>query len=212
MSAANAKSGRRKPVDLLVLAFEIIAETGWHRFNFNQLAERAELSLTDIRKIYSDKAGLLDSLNERLDQGMLAVDPEDLVGLPPKDRVFELLMSRIEAMTPLRAGLCRLMKDARIDAKLLAMTACRIDRSLTWLQDVADLPGEKSSSLIAQIRRQVQRRILGAVYLQVLMTWSNDDSGDLSKTMAELDKQLRRVERLAGLTTDRQSDNATSAA
>lgn len=210
MSAAKAKSGRGTPTDLLALAFEIIAETGWRGFTFSQLAERAELPLTEVRQTFQGKAGLLDALNERLDHGMLAVDAEDLVGLPPKDRVFELLMSRIEAMAPLRAGLCRLMRDARFDAELLAMTACRIDRSLTWLQDAADLPGKNSGSLAAQIQKQVQRRILGAIYLQVLNIWSTDDSEDLSKTMAALDKQLRRVERLAGLTTGKQAGEATS--
>ena len=201
MPAAKAKSGPESSSDLLPLAFEVIAETGWRGFSFALLAERANVPLVEVRKTFSGRAGLLNALNERLDQAMLGVVPEDLEGLPPKDRVFELIMSRIEAMAPFRAGLCRLMRDARFDAELIAMTACRVDRSLGWLQEAADLPGGQNSSPFAPIRRRLQRRVLGAVYLQVLNVWSSDDSGDLAKTMAALDKQLRRVEGLAGLAT-----------
>lgn len=199
MPAAKAKSGRESSPDLLALAFDIIAETGWRGFSFTALADRANLSMPEVRGTFSGRAGLLDALNQRLDQAMLGVDAADLEDLPPKDRVFEMIMSRLEAMAPYKPGLCRLMKDARFDPELIAMTVCRIDRSFVWLQDAADLPGGNSGSLLRQIRRRIQRRVLGAVYLQVLNVWSTDDSGDLAKTMAFLDKQLRRIEGLADL-------------
>jgi AcrR family transcriptional regulator len=208
MSAAKAKSERASAPDPLILALEIIAETGWRGFSFGDLAERAELSMGELRKTFSGRAALLDALNQRLDQAMLAVDAEDMQGLPPKDRVFELIMSRLEAMAPFRAGLCRLMRDARCDLELLAMTACRIDRSLAWLQDAASLDGARDRSPLGLIRRRLQRRVLGAVYLQVLRVWAADDSTDLAKTMASLDKQLRRIETLAGLKADAKGSDA----
>ena len=212
MPAAKAKSDRDKSPDLLAIAFDIIAETGWRGFSFAELAERAGVPLSEVRTAFRGRVGLLDTLNVRLDQGMLGVTPEDLEGLPPKDRVFELMMSRIEAMAPFRAGLCRLMKDARFDPELIAMTACRIDRSLAWLQEAAELPGSRSGSPLAEIRKKLQRRVLGAVYLQVLNVWSSDDSGDLAKTMAALDKQLRRVEGLAGLASGGSKNETANAA
>ena len=44
---------------------------------------------------------------------MLEVDEAELAGLPPRDRVFELLMRRLEAIIPYRAGLARLGREAR---------------------------------------------------------------------------------------------------
>ncbi|MEZ5931350.1 MAG: hypothetical protein R3F54_05270 [Alphaproteobacteria bacterium] len=199
MSAAKAKAGQASKPDLLALAFEIIAEAGWRGFAFTDLAERAGLSMSELRQTFTGRAALLDALNERLDQAMLAVEADDLRDLPPKDRVFELIMSRLEAMAPFRAGLCRLMRDARFDPELLAMTAWRIDRSLAWMQDAAALDGGRGRSPLGLIRRRLQRRVLGAVYLQILKVWASDDSPDLAKTMASLDKQLRRIENLAGL-------------
>jgi AcrR family transcriptional regulator len=202
MSAAKAKSERDDKPDLLAMAFDIIAETGWIGFSFADLAEQAGLSMTDVRRQFRGRADLLDQLSSRLDQAMLAFDPKDMEGLPPKDRVFELIMSRLEAMAPYRAGLLRLMRDARTDPALLAMTACRLDRSIAWLQDAAGLADGRNTSLLKHIKLKVQRRVLGVIYVQALNSWASDDSTDLAKTMAALDKQLRRLEGLAGLGQD----------
>ncbi len=199
MPAAKAKSERVKAPDLLVLAFEIIAEIGWRGFTFTELAERSKLEMADVRKTFSGRAAILEALNQRLDHAMLAVEGDDMAELPPRDRVFELMMSRLEAMAPMRAGLCRLIKDARFDPGLIAMTACRLDRSLAWLQEAAGLLQGQGATPLKLIRRRLQRRLLGAVYLQTLNVWSSDESEDLAKTMASLDKQLRRIENIAGL-------------
>ena len=121
MPAAKAKSGKASAPDLLILAFDVIADTGWRGFSFTALAERADLSLPEIRQTFSGRKAVLDVLNRRLDQAMLTIDPEEMEGLPPRDRVFELMMSRLEAMAPFRPGLCRLMTDARFGTELIAI-------------------------------------------------------------------------------------------
>jgi len=192
MSAAKPKKTSASSKDLLVIAFEVIGEIGWSDFSFNDLADRAELSLAEIRASFKSRSAILDALNLRLDEAMLAVDREELSDLPPRDRVFELMMSRLEAMAPLRAGLTRLSKDARRDSELVIMTACRLDRSMAWLQDAAGL---RSGGL----RPRLQRHILTALYLKTLNNWLADESADLAKTMASLDKDLRRIEDFTGL-------------
>ena len=171
MPAAKAKASQQAAPDLLALAFEIIAENGWRGFSFATLAERADLSMLEVRKTFTSTGSLLDGLNERLDQAMLAVEPDDMEGLPPKDRVFELMMSRLEAMAPFRGGLRRLMKDARFDPELLAMTACRLDRSLAWLQDAAGISNSDHRSPLERIQRrvqrQIQRRVLGLSLIHI---------------------------------------------
>ncbi len=192
MSAAKSKKTSASSKDLLITAFEVIAEIGWSDFSFHDLADRAGLSLAEIRASFRSKSAILDALNLRLDEAMLAVDRDELNDLPPRDRVFELMMSRLEAMAPLRAGLVRLSKDARRDSELVLMTACRLDRSMAWLQDAAGL---RSGGL----RPRLQRHLLTALYLKTLNSWLKDDSADLAKTRASLDKDLRRLEGFAGL-------------
>lgn len=192
MAAAKSKKTAPSPEDLLRLAMEIIAETGWSGFSFSELAARAGTTLAEIRKSFRSRQALLDALTLRLDEAMLSVDPDELADLPPRDRVFELMMSRLEAMAPFRFGLIRIAKDAAREPELALTTACRVDRSMGWLREAAGLGSNG-------LRGRVQRHLLTGLYAKTLRTWIDDDSTDLAKTMASLDKDLRRIENFAGL-------------
>jgi len=186
-----AKPGAPSP-ELLVLAFEEIAERGWRGFSLARLAERAGISLLEVHRQLAGRRAVLGALSRRTDEAMLGFEPAELEGLPPRDRVFELVMRRLDALGPFRAGLRRLGREAPCDPAMALITACRIDRSMGWLQEAAGLP---ASGLRARLGRQA----LGAVYLQTLRVWFRDESADHAKTMAELDKQLRRIAPVAGL-------------
>jgi len=191
--------------DLLAAAFALIGDEGWRGFSFATLARRTGVSRVEIYRQFRSRDALLDALNRRADDAMLAVDDAELAGLPPRDRVFELMMRRLEAMVPFRPGLERLARDAGRDPCLVLATACRLDRSLAWLQDAAGLRN-------SGVRARVARRVLGAAYLQTLRVWRKDTAPDLGKTMVELDKQLRRVQTFAGLREPRSRPGAPEAA
>ena len=178
--------------DLLIAAFALIGDEGWRGFSFATLARRTGVSRVEIYRQFRGRGALLSALSRRIDEAMLAVDETELAGLPPRDRMFELLMRRLEAMVPYRAGLARLAREARGDPCAVLLTACRLDRSLALAQDVAGLRHHG-------LRARLARRALGAAYLQTFRVWFKDEAADLGQTMAELDKQLRRVQNVAGL-------------
>jgi hypothetical protein len=72
------------------------------------------------------------------------------------------------------------------------VTACRLERSFVWLQDAAGLRHHG-------LRASLARRALSLAYARAVQVWFEDPGADLGKTMAELDKQLRRVQNVAGL-------------
>ena len=178
--------------DLLAAAFALIGDEGWRGFSFATLARRTGVSRVEIYRQFRSRDALLDALNRRADEAMLAVDDAELAGLPPRDRVFELLMRRLEALVPYRAGLARLARDARADPCVVLVTACRLERSLSWLQDAAGLRPHG-------LRAGLARRAHSVAYVRAVQVWFGDEGADLGKTMAELDKQLRRVQNVAGL-------------
>jgi AcrR family transcriptional regulator len=186
-----AQEGEVGP-DLLTAAFALIGDEGWRAFSFATLARRTGVSRVAIYRQFRSRDALLDGLNRRADEAMLAVDEAELAGLPPRDRVFELLMRRLEALVPYRAGLARLARDARADPCVVLLTACRLERSFMWLQDAAGLRHRG-------LRASLARRFLGLAYARAVLVWFDDEGADLGKTMAELDKQLRRVQNVAGL-------------
>lgn len=184
--------------DLLTTAFALLAERGWDGLSLLALAERAGVSLLEVHRQLPDRRAILRALSERVDEAMLAIDRAELEGLPPRDKLFELVMRRLDALAPYRAGVARLARDARRDPCVLLPIGCRLDGSLRWMQELAGLRAHG-------LRARLQRRALMAVYLQALRTWFVDENADLAKTMAELDTLLRRAERLAGLGEPRQN-------
>jgi AcrR family transcriptional regulator len=187
--------------DLLIAAFALLAERGWAGLSLLALAERAGLPLVEIHRRLPDRWAILRALSERVDAAMLEVDRAELEGLPPRDKLFELIMRRLDALAPYRDGLARLARDGRRDPCILLPVTCRLDRSLRWMQELAGLRAYG-------LRARLQRRALVAVYLQALRFWMADETGDLAKTMAALDTLLRRVERLIGLRAPRQRPRA----
>lgn len=187
-----SKQAKKSGADVLTAAFEEIAERGWSGLQARAVAERTERPLAELYKEYPSRGLLLRALVRRVDIAMLEADPADFVGLPPRDRVFELMMRRFDALTPFRRGLKRLARDGRSDPGLVLMTACRLDRSLAWLQEAAGLTA-------TGFRARLSRRALGFAYLRTFEVWLKDESTDLAKTMAALDKALRGIEALAGL-------------
>jgi AcrR family transcriptional regulator len=191
--------------DALITAFEVLAEQGWRRLSMVEVATRTGLSLPEVRAWWPGRGALLRALNRRVDEAMLSFDAADLVGLPARDRVFDLLMRRLEALQPFRPGLTRLARDARCEPCLLLLGACRLDRSLAWLQDAAGLPRHG-------LRARLARRALAVAHLQTIRVWLHDEADDMGRTMAELDKQLRRLETIASLIRTRGKSQPNDAA
>jgi len=75
----------------------------------------------------------------------------------------------------------------------LIASVCRIERPWAAILSAADI---STSGLLGMVRIQGFK----AVAAHALRAWMQDDSADLSKTMAGLDKALARAEKLAGYT------------
>jgi AcrR family transcriptional regulator len=194
--ATDSPAGSAAEPELLISAFALLAERGWAGLSLLALAERAGLPLIEVHRQLPDRWAILRALSERVDEAMLEIDRTELEGLPPRDKLFELIMRRLDALAPYRDGLARLARDSRRAPWVLVATSCRLDRSLRWMQELAGLRAYG-------LRARLQRRALLAAYLRALRIWFGDEAGDLARTMAELDTLLRRVERLVGLSEPR---------
>ena len=111
-------------------------------------------------------------------------------GGTPRDRIFDVLMRRIDAMQPHRAGLVRLLEELRTEPGLALCLLASLPRSMARLLDAAEI---ESSGLFGALRVQG----VTAVWLATVRAWVEDDSVDLGPTMAALDRALDRAEQVA---------------
>ena len=171
-------------------AFATIEEKGWSRLTLTDLAAALELSLVELRAMIDSKYDLISALNRQVDEAVLqecaSIDLND----SPRDRLFEVMMARFDALTPYRDALGMMAFSARSDFRLAAMTHKHLQRSMGWMLEAAGL-GEGG------LRGKFRQNGLTVVYIRASMAWLKDDSEDLSATMKALDQALEDAERWA---------------
>lgn len=185
---------KKPPVDLdrriVEAAMMLFAERGYADVRLIDIANVAECDLGALRLRLSDKIDIMALFLRQIDGAVLAVDsgydPEESV----RDRLFDLLMRRFDALQPYRPALRAVSRDLRRDIPALLSFAPAASGALGWYLEAA---GTSADGIIGGLRVKG----LALVWLRCLKVWFEDDSDDLAKTMATLDKALTQAEKAA---------------
>jgi len=188
-------------------ALELAASSGWQDLSLAQIAETSGLGLGELLQIYPSKSSIIRGFMDRIDAAMLqSLSPDD-AGEAVRDRLFDLIMSRFDALLPYRQGLIAVVKAETRDPLGGLCHLIRFRRSLVLMLEAAGL---SASGLMGQLRLKG----MALVYANAIRVWVNDDSTDMATTMAALDRGLARAEKLAsyscsGNTADDMADSTT---
>ncbi len=178
----------------LVAGFwQAVAERGWHGLTMQRVAAASGVGLADIRRLAPSPLHLLRLHARLVDQAVLAgtvPDPLGAAAEPLRDRVFDVLMRRIDALQPHRAGILRLVHDLRRDPLLALLLLAALPGSMAWMLEAA---AANTAGLPGVLRAQG----LAAVWLYTARAWTRDETADLGATMAALDRALDRAEQVA---------------
>lgn len=168
------------------------AAVGWRHVSMDAVAERAGLGLGEALLEVPSKTHALCVLIDRIDARTLTpvkkLDAED----SPRDRLFEILMRRFDALNERREEAKAVMTGVARDPAAALVVGCRLQKSFAAMVGAA---GISTGGLMGLARIQG----LKAVTAFALRAWMNDDSADMAKTMAALDRALDRAEKLASL-------------
>ncbi|MDX2142101.1 MAG: hypothetical protein SFV19_01990 [Rhodospirillaceae bacterium] len=177
------------------------AAVGWAHLSLEGVAVRAKMKLGDVLRHVPTKAHLLARFADHVDRAALgavaSVDHSQSV----KDRLFDLLMKRIDALQVHRDGVRAVMTGAARDPGEGAMLLGRLARSMESTLAAAGLSPHGLTGMM-------QVMGLKAAYLSALRVWRSDDSTDMAKTMAALDKALGYAERAAKFAFGKRRGNA----
>jgi AcrR family transcriptional regulator len=191
-SAAPPASDREK----IIAAFlRLLAAKRLEQIGFADIAEEARVSLAQLRGEFPSTLAILAAHVKSIDRAVLSEDFSDVEEEPPRERLFDVLMRRLELLAPHREAVRSLLRSARRNPPLaLALNAMAV-RSQQWMLTAA---GIGASGPRGMIRAQGS----AALYSGVLRTWIHDDDPGLARTMAALDRSLARGQRFAGLLDD----------
>ena len=175
--------------DLAIMAIDLAAELGWENIRFQDIADKAEVSLAEISKHFDDKICILCAYGKYIDHKTLeevgTISSED----PPRERLFDILMTRFDVINEQRAGVVSVLHSFKSDPKQAVISLPYLGRSMTWMLEAAGIDTNG-------IRGALKVMGLKVIYLKALKDWMDDEADDMPKTMASLDKSLGHVEGL----------------
>jgi AcrR family transcriptional regulator len=176
---------RARIVDALLA---LAAEKRFEEISIAEIAGRAQVSFADFRDAFPSKGAILAGFARRIDRAALSGGDASLDHASKRDRLFDALMRRLDAMAPYREALREIVAWLKRDPiAALAMNASVVN-SLRFALASAGIDNEGVSGAI-------KLQGLALAWTRIVGVWLDDSEPDLSKTMAELDRELTRGER-----------------
>lgn len=193
---AAAEPPRHNPRDAIIEAlFELAAERDWKDISVSQIAERAGVTLADFRDAFPSKGAVLAGFSRRIDGIVLRQVSDDLRNETAKERLFDILMRRLDAMAPYRIGLQTITEWIRRDPLSAAALNRTAVNSMRFMLEAAGIDTEGQAGAL-----KTQGLVLA--WTRVLSVWLKDEDPGLAATMAALDRELARGETLAARVDD----------
>jgi AcrR family transcriptional regulator len=186
--SGGGKSERERIIDAFMA---LLAEKPFERIGFAEIAKAAEVSLSELRGHFGSTLAILAAHMKETDRAVLAGIDADMAEEPPRERLFDVLMRRLEILAPHKAALRSLTRSAMRNPPLaLALNGLAV-RSEQWMLTAADIGA-------AGPRGMLRAQGLAVLFASVLRTWVDDDDPGLARTMAALDRALARGQRWSG--------------
>lgn len=190
-------SDRDKAIDALMA---LLAEHSFEEIGLAEVAGRAGLKLSQLRAEFGSTLAIFAGHMKDVDRAVLAGGDadkgfEDLAEEPARERLFDVLMRRLEALAPYKEAVRSVMRSARRNPGLCFALNAMAVRSQRWMLETA---GIGASGPRGALRAQ------GAalMFARVLAVWVDDDEPGLDRTMAALDRGLASAERWVGFLDD----------
>ena len=167
----------------------LAAEQPWNDIEVGDIAREAGLSLAEFRDLFPSKGAVLGGLARMIDRKVLDGETADLAEEPTRERLFDVLMRRLDAMAPYKPALRRISYALRGDPlSMLALNGVALN-SHRFMLAAAGINTEGSLG-----RLKLQGVVIA--FARTVETWLDDDDPALARTMARLDKEIRNGERL----------------
>jgi AcrR family transcriptional regulator len=180
--AAAAKDPKNAIIDALL---ELAGERSWEDITISDVAARANVSLATFRDIFPSKGAVLAAFSRRIDHIVLDAAGDGLIGEPVKERLFDVLMRRLDALAPYKLGLEAISDWTRRDPLAAAAINRVVVNSMRFMLEAA---GIDSEGPVGAFKLQG----LAVAWTRVLRVWFRDDDPGLASTMAALDRELTR--------------------
>jgi len=188
-SAASAGTNRDKIIEALMT---LLADHAIEDIGLADIASEADVTLSELRAEFGSPMAMLAAYIKDIDRKVLDGGDDDMDDETPRERLFDVLMRRLELLEPHKAAIRSLIRSATRNPGLALTLNAHSVCSQQWMLTAA---GIGASGPKGMIRAQG----LALMFANVIRTWVNDHDEGHARTLAALDRELARGQRLVGL-------------
>ncbi len=179
---------------IVAALMRLAAERKWRDISMMDIADAAGITLLELRKEFERKGQMLSSFGYMVDAEVLRKAPRRQSTQTARDAIFDVVMSRFDALAPYKAAMKSAYDGGALDASLLKS----LMRSQTVMLQAAGINTEGPPG-------QLRVAGLASVFTRTFHAWLDDTDPGMARTMAALDRHLRSgehcLEALSGLCT-----------
>lgn len=168
---------------IVAAAMRLAAERPWDAVLMKDIAEAAAIDLAALRREFPSKTAVIGAFMRAVDDAVLASAPKFTGAENARDRIFDVVMARFDVLAPYKEALKSIAAARPFSAEL----AQRAMATQAWMLHAA---GISTDGVLGT------SRVSGMVglYASVFQTWLEDDDPGMARTMAALDRRLKRGE------------------
>jgi AcrR family transcriptional regulator len=191
-SGSNQGVQRDAIVDALMT---LLAEKRFEDIGFAEIARRAGVSLSELRAKHASKIEMLAAHMREVDRAVLDGIDTTMTEEPPRERLFDVLMRRLDLLARDKAAIESLRRSAMLNPGLTFALNGLTVRSMQWMLTAADISASGPKGMM-------RAQGLALMFASVIRTWLQDDDPGQARTLAALDRALSSGERWSSLLDD----------
>ncbi|GER07622.1 hypothetical protein GCM10007972_20120 [Iodidimonas muriae] len=190
--AKRSSSGKKSTIRDRVIetTLSLIAEKGFRATLVEDVIKACGVTEAEFYHEFDGLLSVLVAASRHLNAAMMDAIADFEEDDSTRERLFALVMARFDAATPWRAAIRELARSAPTNPVLAATAGQAL---MTMSARALRLAGVRVSGPFGFAR---VNGFMLAVLLPTARIWLQDESADLSKTMAALNEALDRAERL----------------
>ena len=168
--------------------FDLINDIGWEEFSLEKLSTKEKIPINDLKVFFKCKNSIVDKFSRMIDKNIeskLRID--DFKDSSKKDILFELIMMRFDEMEDFKGSLVKILDVSKNKPLLISIITKNVMNTMDFFLELSNSYNNYAFDIL-------KKNFLFIIYSISFKTWLSDDTEDLSKTMAELDKLLSTAE------------------
>lgn len=171
---------------IIEAVLETLMHTSWDRLTMETLAKKLALTPVQLYHVFPTRCELLKGIVHFMDDKMIKLYQEGEANLPLQEKLFDIIMCRFEVMEPYKKSLKNIIFAIWRDPLSFPEGILSGLQSMTLILKTVDVP-------VDGIKGRLNIKILSLFYLYALKFWFEDESQDMAKTLAHVDKGLKNI-------------------